>query len=186
MMIYHRSRTITLVIVTFAMAMPLSASEYPCRWPALKETPAGKCASLSGVYEYYGEWGNSGLKKQYGPPMIDGSIFHRPPARGCVAYLDHDMKRGVLHFRIVGGYKDRGSCEERMIFCERWLVQPIDQSGYGEGTQVDTKGTIRLARAKDGSLVVHDQEEIKFRYFFIFNSSESYEGRYRFRPVNEK
>lgn len=159
-------RSITLCLAT--LAAPLSASEYPSQWPALQKTGSGKCASLSGTYEYYGERGYSSTKQGYGPPMIDGSIFHRLPARGRAVHIDHDTTDEMVHFRIVGGDPARSSFSEQFTCRGNWLVQSIDQSGYGDGTQADTKGMVRLARAADGSLVVHDREHTRFRYFFFF------------------
>ncbi len=180
---YHKVSAITLCIATSTMAASLLASEYPSRWPALMETSRGECASVTGVYQYYGEWGDPAKDTKNGRPLIDGSIFSRPPVRGRTVYIDHNMKSGILHFRIVGGDPARSSFSEQLTCRGNWLVQSIGQSGYGDGTRADTKGMVRLARASDGSLVVHDWEHTRFRYFFFFGSSRSYEGWYRFLPA---
>jgi hypothetical protein len=179
----YRLEVVTLVI-GMLITMSIQASEYPDQWPVLKKTPTGKCASLTGVYEYYGEWSDPKLNKEYGPPMIDGSVFHRPPARGRVVYINHNKKEATVSFKVEGGDPSRGVWSYQMSCVDGWILQTVNRSGYGDGTQVDTGGKVRLTRAKDGSLVVHAQEITEFRYFFIFTSNRRYEAWYRFRPVD--
>lgn len=93
----------TAVIVGMLRVIAVQASEYPSRWPSLKETPTGKCASLTGVYQYYGESSDSKLMQEYGPPMIDGTVFHRPPARGRVVYVTHSKEKETVSFEVKGG-----------------------------------------------------------------------------------
>lgn len=159
-------------------------SEYSQTEVSQQTAKEQRCASLSGTYQYFGEFegdSKNGIRR----PMLDATVFRRIPIRGNPSAVEivHKVEEGVIQVKIIGENLSppEGVYFVKNISCEAgWSVFEHNDSGYADGMYVSSKSFIRFSRNDDGALVVYDSYSSESRSLFFFGRASKGELRYRF------
>lgn len=160
---------------------------FPAGWQYLLPPPSAVCADLGGEYDNIGEGYLSGAE-QAQQVRLDAALgFPLPAARkaGSMVIVDSPEQLSLrLHF--VGEEEQRIDLEAHCV--DGWRRFQIERtSAYlGDGVQMASGSrAVSLTRARDGSLIVHQRAEEKYRTAFVFRSESVNEGWHRY-PLVEK